>query len=367
MACFLEWQADKTRQSVLENPNTHYVQVVGKFSESGLDAVKFEDVPEIQRLAAESSPSSVVSAVYSLPFGIPVNGEEATVFVRGVEADGSGLFGTSEPEDGFLYSTAYEKGIIELDVPIVDAEEGGFSSGATIGMSLETRPLDAASPILALGGSGPGNLVFVNEATFGSVFGAVFGVEWNEVASLYDSTNPFGFELVESIFVWVDRLEDVRDVAASLESQDYQTGYALRSFPSLLSAISVGGVATIVLAVAIVLSGLALALSSYRSYFRLSRRDMGIGVHLGYSRERIQRFYAAAVARNLGWAAATAVAADLAVGLVLLRQVPLAIVANAVGACVLLACVYGWVVWWDLRRTVRLPVIDLVKLGRDFE
>jgi hypothetical protein len=366
MACFLEWQADGARQSVLDNPNTHYVQVAGKFSGSGLDSVKFEDLSEIRRLVAKSTPSSVVSALYSLPFGIPANGG-ATVFVRGVEDGGSGLFGNSQLEDGFLYSTAYEKGIIELDVPIVNVEEGGFSSDATIGMTLEARPLDGASPILALGGGGQGNLVFVNEETFGSVFGAVFGLDWSEVPSMYDSTNPFGFDLVEGVFVWVDRLEDLRGVAASLESEGYQAGYVLRSFPSLLSTISLGGVVTIVLAAAIALSGLALALSSYRSYFRLSRRDIGIAVHLGYSQEDVQRFYAAAVARTLGWAAATAVASDLAVGLVLLRQVPLAVVANAVGVCVLLACVYGWAVWWDLRRTVRLPVIDLVKLGRDFE
>ncbi len=326
----------------------------------------FADAREIDQLIKVANSPHATAIRLETGFGIP-DADDQVWFVLGIDGPATTQLGLPAMLDGVAYRQDTHERALTLRVPLVRDTGDGFVSDAASPFPLRViGGVQADGPLATLARIPPDTLI-VNGATFGKIIATSTGLAWDEVRRSYDAGTLEGWPLVRSVFVWVSDLNEVRGLADQLESEGWSTSYTLRAFKDvednlIRTRLVGGGVALVISAGAVVLG-----LLSLNTWLRLARRDMGLLRHMGYSVTDVCSMYRRRVSMVV-WPVAAVIAVLAAVtGLAFLPDRPLYVMGDIALVLALGAMVYFVATRVMLPRAVGQPILQLLKLYREFE
>ena len=98
-------------------------------------------------------------------------------------------------------------------------------------------------------------------------------------------------ELLESIRVYVDDLDNVKKYAKDLTSNGYEISYVLGAFEDLHHSLTKTYIIYGVLLILILIISAVNIIVSFKGYLASMQKDMGIFRHYGYSPNRVYNIY----------------------------------------------------------------------------
>jgi len=363
---FVEAQQSQIRRNLVDNDNVHIIDVTYRSGDDDPRSLTFADADVVLGAArAAAKGGAKVTTYVSFPFGIEAD-DGQTYFVDGfIGTDLSWLLGEPSPTHGAMLS-ATDEGTINLHVPVVESEDGGFSSSQTVDIAMPVTRSSAQAPVDVFTHR-PATALAADETAFATIVTTALGTSWDDFVAADDSdASPYGFAAVNSVFVYVDNISDVVPAAEAIESRGFDTTYTLKAFDNLASTANAATyVAVGILALALIV-GTSLILINARSYLRLARRDIGVLVHYGYKRSFIASRYRARLLRVLLLSAVPAVLIAAIGSLVFLEADRWLVGVNVAVVAILLAVTHVIIGYKMLRKHMTLPVLTLLKHEREF-
>lgn len=288
---FVRQQSMQLDEDFKNNPNVHLITITMKMENgmNNIDALTFSDEREIQEIAGKAQDAYAYSE-YAIPFGIS-DDKNNTYFIKGINSELVKRFDLEalEPNEAIGNSQIKDQNIV-LKVPYINVESGGFTSHST--SDLKIRLITAPKPVAIFDelDTSP-DTIFVNTKTLQNIVSTIYQTTWDEFKINYDRGNPYGLELIRSIRVYVDDLNDVRSVANQLKTEGYQISYVLGSFDDLQGSLAKTYAIYGVLLLFILVITAVNIIVSFRGYLFSMQKDMGIFRHHGYDPNRLYRIY----------------------------------------------------------------------------
>ncbi len=356
-------------QTFESNRTVHLIEAASDGSSRGV-TLRFRDVADLHSIAAKAATGSFSETVrYEMGFAIP-DDQGHDRFVTGLSAGGAELLGLASMEDSVAYALGRggTSGAFSLQIPLISAQTGGFSSSSSRSQGLQFAPvLQSDAPLLRLDHFDSSTL-FVTATTFQRLLSIAIGVPWSSFEAEYDESNPSGITVLRSVYFDVSRLSDVESIAKALEESGYIVDYPLRAFDDVSGTLGTATQIGIIAMLAAIPAAIALAIVSLYSYLRLARRDMGILIHLGYAARVVAQMYIDRMMRLAVWIMLLGSVASGAISLAFLGLGSWAlIVLNMTVGVILVLVVQVVVTRIAVHRQSRVEVLRLLKLDREFE
>lgn len=364
-----EWQYNRVRAEFLDNPAVHFIDV--RVHLVGRDQVPLgrEDLASI-RDAVQTTAKGTSDVVPVFGFNLDVarllpDGSWSSVIVYGVPDGAAWMVGLDALDPGVAYSSTVT-GQVNLQVGEITVTPSGWgSTGKVTPLLLSSSKLPANAPI-ALFDTLPIDTVYVAEATYGKIASATLGEPWESIQAQMGAGNKWHLDLVQHILVKLDQLSDVKPVAEAIAAKGYLGTYVLEAFQNIPETLQLGFWVSLSVGALALLVGLVLCVVLVRSYLRLSHKDMGILKHMGCPNETLRKVYAGSIRRMLLISGGVPALLALGLGVVLrlgwqFTAIDVAIPAAMIGGVML------WALLAETPRHTRLPVLDLLKLNREFE
>ena len=288
---FVLQQYIQLNNDFVDNANTHIIKIIQK-TEQGTNnthSLCFSDETEIQDIVRNIQDCYTYNE-YSIGFGM--SDEEGNIyFVKGVDNEILERFGMTEINlnEAIVHPQDQNKKIM-LNIPYINIESGGFTSNAVSKMEMRLIPAKAEISLLDEFDTSP-DTIFVNTDTLQKILFAMFGDTWEDFRINYDSVNPYGMELIESIRVYVDDLEYVKKAAKALTANGYEVSYVLGAFEDLQRSLAKTYMIYGALMLLILVISAVNIIISFKGYLSSMRKDMGIFRHYGYSVKSVYHIY----------------------------------------------------------------------------
>lgn len=288
---FVYQQYKQLRKDFVDNINTHLITVTRKVR-PGLNStfpLTFEDEKNIKKII-DNNPQSYMYSKYSIGFGISDNNDNV-YFVKGIDNQIIKNSDIGEIKDNeAIVSSNIEKQRILLKIPVINVQEGGFISNYTKELKIQCiQNFIFVEPFEELE-INP-DTIFVNTQTLKKIISLMYNTTWEDYIYNYDKSNPYGIEIIESINVYVDNLQDVKQVANSLQDSSYEVKYVLSAFDDLQGSLNNTYNIYGLLLIFILLTTTINIILSFRGYLINMQKDMGILRHYGYSPKRVYNIY----------------------------------------------------------------------------
>ncbi|MFC0628573.1 hypothetical protein [Kribbella deserti] len=359
----VERQYLQNRADFTDNVNVHLIKVTGP-------SLRFADLAKLQDTVRAERPGAAfdVAMEYSLGFGIPDTAGTPR-FIYGIDGNAARLLGLPAMGSGVAYSmTPVDSRRITLQIPIVEIEAGGMSSGRTTMKTLALSGGVSRDTPLGVLGQPDANALYVDGATFRSIVEAAYETTWARFQSQYDKENVFGTEVVRNAYVHLADLEDVKPVAEAVTAKGYATSYTLKAFDDLADSLNTTLLIGLITVLIACLGCFAYIVLSFNSYLNVSHKDMAILRHFGFDARRLGQIYAHRARSLLQLIALVATGYLVVGGLLFLPTDRLRFALINVAVCLALSvALYLVLRLIVIPRHVRLSVLTLLKADKEFE
>lgn len=373
MLVLLQLQYIELGRNFTDNRNVHIIEVDFRTG-TGSGELRFSDI-EVIGSAARAGSAGPVSVVprYHLPFGLP-DSSGTTYVINGLGGEAAPLLGLGTWGPDAAAGIESRTGLA-VEVPVVSVQpNGGMVSEASESIVIDVTAIRADAPLTLfdrLMSGAPGDespTLLVGEHRFANIIEIVTGMSWKEFQEDHDSTQgSLGFEAVSAVYVDVANLGDVDAVGRALADAGFATSYTLRAFDDLAGTLSTGTAAGLVALVLLIVLCFTVTFTSFRSYLTLAHRDMGILKHVGYGNTQLLQMYSRRLTTVSVFAALPAVGLVTLTTATILRGSFAYGLLNGAIVLTLLLAVHVAVTRAVLPRHIRLPVLTLLKLDRQFE
>ena len=296
MVLVLTRQADIQRENFDANSNVRVITVDHRTDESAGFTLEPRDVETVRALAGADA---VVTPRLTLGAGLTTDGS-TPVFIVGIDPAASTLIGVADMVDNTGYSVAGLAGEAVIQVPVITGESGdGISSDKLAPYSLQLSP--TVDPVKAkyLEGSRAEEVTYVTESTFWTLAELMLSKDQREIEASALSGEISMIPLLSAVYVEVPDVQRVRTTASNIEVGGFGVSYALQAFDEVERSLSTQQWLSTVFGAVVLLGVAAYVIVSWRSYLRLSRRDIGILKHWRVSTRDITRLYAKSLSRSL--------------------------------------------------------------------
>ncbi len=119
----------------------------------------------------------------------------------------------------------------------------------------------------------------------------MYQITWESFKANYDSGNDYGLQLINKIYVYVNDLENVKDIANILNKNGYELSYTLSAFDNLKNSIDSNILMFVLLVLFIFIVTLINVIITFNSYIKSMQKDIGILLHYKYSRKMLYKIY----------------------------------------------------------------------------
>ena len=238
---FILYQYHQTQSDFIENENTHLVEITTSIdldNSSKVYPLLFSDEQKITKLLSQKfSDSTLAYSEYIINFGITDDDDKA-YFIRGIDELALESLGLPMlPDDTAFSSQEIDKQKVLLRIPIIKVEEGGFSSSNFVEYQISLTPYPTNLPPLDVLDI-YSDTIFVNKNVLKSIVENMYQISWDSFIERYDGGESFGIEAINRMFVYVDKLSDVKNVANTLKVNGYAIRYTLSAFDDISKSIS---------------------------------------------------------------------------------------------------------------------------------
>lgn len=296
MVLMLARQGDIQRENFDANSNVRAITVDHRVDESGGFPLEPQDAETVRALAGADA---VVTPRLTLGGGLTHDGS-APMFIVGIDPAASTLIGVADMVDDTGYSVAGPAGDTVVQVPVVTADTGaGVTSDRLAPYSLHLSP--TVDPVKAtyLDGSRADHVTYVTTATFWALAELMLDKDQREIQAAAASGELPMIPLVSVVYVEVPDIQRVRTTAAAIEDAGFGVSYALQAFDEVERSLATQRWLSTALGAVVLVGVGAYVIVSWRSYLRLSRRDIGILKHWRVEPRDIRRLYAKSLRRSL--------------------------------------------------------------------
>jgi len=358
----------QVKKDFIDNSNTHIIEVTLAENKDYVKELNFSDLSKITNAISTQSPDVGFIGIneYQLNFGIE-DDKGNIYFLYAIDDAGAKFLGWEELKQNCLYSSDLKEDYIFLNIPIISIDGGGLSSSKTepIEFSVEDNvPLKNPFSIY----ESPSAQTYISFDTYKSLIEKSYSISWDDFVTEYDNNNYFGIQAVYKIFIYVDNIQDVEDVASIIVNEGYSTNFTFKSFDNFDKSIGNTLLISVLLLIIVFVVTSANILLSFNSYLKIQQKDMGILKHYGYTSSDIRKIYAKNINRIFSSMAIFITIFILIVTLIFIKAHFFSyflIIATAV--LIPLYAVNRIITFCIIRKYSEQNILDLIKTNKEFE
>lgn len=290
---FYSQQFYQIKKDFLENINTHLIEITHlKDSDNQYTVynLSFDDEKYIRNLLSYEISNSKLEVYnqYFINFGISDNNSN-TYFIFALDDKYFNKVGIYDINNiGLYFSENSEQNLI-LKIPIIENTENGYVSYnakeyeiKAIPFSNNIKPLDNLNR--------DDEILFLSIETFKDIIEIMYQISWEDFINNYNSIN-YGINLINKIYVYVNDLDLVKNIANKIQNNNYEVSYTLSAFENIKTSINNTLYIFIIMIIFITLISMINTITSFRRYIFSMSKDIGILLHYGYNRKMVFRIY----------------------------------------------------------------------------
>lgn len=288
---FVQQQYIQLKKDFVDNANTHIISTIRLQGEHPniTYPLSFQDEKNIENLTEEYTDTYIYSE-YVIPFGIS-DTDDATYFIEAVDNDFFERSGFNKiDENEAVVSSEFQAKTVNLKIPIINVDDNGFTSDDSVDLELSFIPTTTTQAPFDEFDIKPDTII-VNTKTFENIIEIMYQVSWEEFQKSSINENPYGIEALKKINVYVDDLDNVKEVANSLKNNNYEINYVLGAFEDLQSSLTQSYMIYAILLIFILIVTGTNTIISFRGYLYSMQKDMGIFRHYGYTCSQVYDIY----------------------------------------------------------------------------
>lgn len=270
---FSLYQYDTVKKNFSDNQFAKTIEITSYSSKSNeTRKLNTTDVDYVKKLLKQTDVSCRVVIEYLIHFGIPTDVDNI-VFVKSFSDDFFAEEALNNRKAMLTKNPAFQNKIV-LNIPVIKSEDGGYSSDTSISNEYECLKIDDDS---VLNGYIKEDELIASETVFKDIIGVMFADK--------------DYSDVENIYVNVDSIDDVKNIANMLDSKKYDVKHAFEYYNDL--DVSLGRLIdfSLMILVLLLLFALLFLLGMFELTLKNSVGDIAILKHLGFRSRNINKVY----------------------------------------------------------------------------
>lgn len=265
--------------------------VDANYGENRIGRLNQEDVEQISRLLKEKFPNEEFSV-------IPVYRNSAVslfgryVRLYGIDPKHSFIIGLENMEDNVLYTVSNMQDTVPLEISVVKIEENGFEAGENHTKSMKTSTgVSKNSPVLSddLMRDSDMEYCFVTTKTFEEIIPITLDGRAKSIKEALEMSAS----LVEirSIYVVAENILMLNPAYSHLIEHNYRSYAKIDVFEDFSETISVSYLVYFCSSFVLLIMTTVNIILSFRSFYRVQQKDMGILRHMGFDIKRVYKMF----------------------------------------------------------------------------
>ncbi|MDR1018367.1 MAG: hypothetical protein LBM02_06660 [Lachnospiraceae bacterium] len=362
---FIFQQYIQSKNDFIENNNIHIIHISNTRSKNSLQGsyLKFSDIERLQ----QSIKGSNIFTIYNLGFGIS-DSKDNSFFLQGIDNKAFKFYNVEKLKDsqGYLMKDKDKIAKVQLNVPEISVDDGGFTSDKTKEITVLIKKIDKKNTLEQLN-SYSDNTIIVNENTIKNIVKAMYKVSWVTYKKNYDIDNPYGVEIISEIDVYVKDFNKIRDVNDEIKREGYETSYVLSAFQDMQASLfKTYGVYISLLVFVLVISLINICFA-YKNYIFSMEKDMGILRHMGYSEKEVFNMYFAIITNPYMKIVGVSGVYSLLLSIILLRIKFIGLFLILICLIALFFIVIIMAIVGMIKKSTRKNILDLLKYSKEAE
>lgn len=356
------------KKDFVDNSNTHVIEVTLAENGNTVKELDFNDLETITNAISSELPDVSFTGIneYQLNLGIEDNNGNV-YFLYAIENTGAKFLGFDELKENCIYSSDINEDTLSLNIPIVSVHNGGLTSNKRETTEFTVEHNISSNNPLSIYESATSKS-YISLDTYKNIIEICFGLSWEDFVADYNSNNSFGVQAVYKIFIYVDDIQSVEDVAKIVVNEGYCTNFTFKSFDNFDSSMRNTLLISALLVLIVFIVTSANILLSFNSYLKVQQKDMGILKHYGYTSCDIRKIYSKNINR-IFFLMSIFISLFIVVVTIIFINTDILIYLLIIVASVLipLYVVNRIVVLYILRKYSEQNILDLIKTNKEFE
>lgn len=270
---FSLYQYDTAKKNFSDNPFAKTIEITSYSSKSNeTRKLNSEDVDCVKEILKQTDVNCKVVIEYLIHFGIPTDAGDI-VFVKSFSDDFFAEEILNNRDTLITKNPAFQDKVV-LSIPVIKNEDGGYSSDTSVLKEYECLKIDDNS---VLNGYIKEDELIASETVFKDIVGSMFADK--------------GYSDVENIYVNVDSINDVKNIANVLSSEKYDVKHAFEYYDDLDVSVSRLIHFSLMVLVLLLIFALLFLVGLFELTLKNSVGDIAILKHLGFRSGSIDKVY----------------------------------------------------------------------------
>ena len=270
---FSLYQYDMAKKNFSDNQFAKTIEITSYSPKSNeTRKLNSEDVDCVKQILKQTDVNCKVVIEYLIHFGIPTDVGDI-VFVKSFSDDFFAEETLNNRNTLITKNLAFQDKVV-LSIPVIKNEDGGYSSDTSVLKEYECLKIDDNS---VLNGYIKEDELIASETVFKDIIGTMFAGK--------------GYPDVENIYVNVDSINDVKNIANVLTSEKYDVKHAFEYYDDLDVSISRLIHFSLMVLVLLLIFALLFLVGIFELTLKNSVGDIAILKHLGFRSGSIDKVY----------------------------------------------------------------------------
>ena len=270
---FSLYQYDMAKKNFSDNQFAKTIEITSYSPKSNeTRKLNSEDVDCVKQILKQTDVNCKVVIEYLIHFGIPTDVGDI-VFVKSFSDDFFAEETLNNRNTLITKNPAFQDKVV-LSIPVIKNEDGGYSSDTSVLKEYECLKIDDNS---VLNGYIKEDELIASETVFKDIIGTMFAGK--------------GYPDVENIYVNVDSINDVKNIANVLTSEKYDVKHAFEYYDDLDVSISRLIHFSLMVLVLLLIFALLFFVGIFELTLKNSVGDIAILKHLGFRSGSIDKVY----------------------------------------------------------------------------
>ncbi len=270
---FSLYQYDTAKKNFSDNQFAKTIEITSYSPKSNeTRKLNSKDVDCVKEILKQTDVNCKVVIEYLIHFGIPTDAGDI-VFVKSFSDDFFAEETLNNRDTLITKNPAFQDKVV-LSIPVIKNEDGGYSSDTSVLKEYECLKIDDNS---VLNGYIKEDELIASETVFKDIVGSMFAGK--------------GYSDVENIYVNVDSINDVKNIANVLSSEKYDVKHAFEYYDDLDVSVSRLIHFSLMVLVLLLIFALLFLVGLFELTLKNSVGDIAILKHLGFRSGSIDKVY----------------------------------------------------------------------------
>lgn len=366
--CLLIKEYENINKEFIKNENTHMIKVNYKWDENNqIEMLKFQDEKNIKKILDKKYRNTYnIYAVYQIECGINSITEDM-YYIKAIDPKTMYMLGKYEEEENVIYQNTIRNNNVTLQIPKIRVSEGGCEAYDCLEKKYKIKEIENDNNVYSLYRNGQLEDSYVTYNDYIKIIEQMYDIKWDEIQDNYDNGNNYGMNMIESYYVYVNNISDVKVIAEELEDKNYCTQYTIKAFQNLDGTVRLIIISAILFVMVIVMISTTSTIISFRNYYKLQQKDMGILKQMGYSQKTVWSIYSHGLNCIFGAILSAVVIVGIIMGMGILEKTNFIALGSVIFGVIILMIMIWAVISNILYRYTQKDILILLKLSKETE